>query len=260
MKPPIIIFTDLDGTLLDEKYSYQDALPVLTVLKRKKFPIIFCSGKTNAEQEVIRNEMGVNYPSIVEDGSAIYIPKGYFKEKQCELVDNYEVIVLGVKFEKIREEIEGLKKKYMIKNFFYMTDQEVAELTGLSLKGAKLAKDREFSETVVKADEKALKELKKKFNVVLGGRFIHVFGKGSDKGKAVKLLTETYRKDFGNVKTIGIGNSYNDEPMLKAVDIPAIVKNPDGNWADLKIDNIYKVDEIGPKGWTEVVRKFVLEE
>lgn len=257
MKLTVIIFTDLDGTLLDENYSYQDALPVLNVLKKKKVPIIFCSGKTKAEQEVIKSDMGVNYPSIVEDGSAIYIPKGYFKEKQGELVDNYEVIVLGVRFEKIRKEIEGLRNKYMIKSFFYMSDKEVAELTGLSLKGAKLARNREFSETVVEADEKVLKELRKKFNVVLGGRFIHVFGKGSDKGKAVKFLTEIYRKDFVNVKTIGIGNSYTDEPMLRAVDIPALVKNPDGNWADLKIDKIYKSNGIGSKGWGEVVRKFV---
>ncbi|MBZ9573071.1 HAD hydrolase family protein, partial [Patescibacteria group bacterium] len=125
---------------------------------------------------------------------------------------------------------------------------------------AKLAKNRDFSETVVEADEKALKELKKKFNVVLGGKFIHIFGKGSDKGKAVKLLTEMYRKDFGNVTTIGIGNSYTDEPMLRAVDISAIVKNPDGNWADLKIDKIHKANGIGPKGWAEVVNKFVLGE
>lgn len=260
MKSPILIFTDLDGTLLDEKYSYQDTLQVLTVLKRKKVPIIFCSGKTKDEQEVIKTEMGVNDPFIVEDGSAIYIPKGYFKEKQGELVGNYEVIVLGVKFENIINEIKVLKRKYMIKNFFDISDQEVAELTGLSLEGAKLAKDREFSETVVEADEKALKELKKKFNVAIGGKFIHVFGKGADKGKAVKLLTDIFRKDFRNVKTVGIGNSYTDEPMLKAVQIPAIVKNPDGNWANLKIDEIYKADSIGPKGWTEVVRKFVLEE
>ncbi|MBZ9573076.1 HAD hydrolase family protein, partial [Patescibacteria group bacterium] len=96
----MIIFTDLDGTLLDENYSYEDALLVLNVLKKKKVPIIFCSGKTEGEQEVIKSEIGLNYPFIVEDGSAIYIPKEYFKEKQGEFLDNYEVIVLGVLFEK----------------------------------------------------------------------------------------------------------------------------------------------------------------
>jgi hypothetical protein len=48
--------------------------------------------------------------------------------------------------------------------------------------------------------------------------------------------------------------------MLRAVDIPAIVRNTDGNWADLKIEGLYKADGIGPKGWVEVVRKIVLGE
>ena len=254
-----IIFTDLDGTLLDENYSFEDALSVLNVLKEKRIPIIFCSGKTRVEQELFNNKMGITNPFIVEDGSAIYIPKGYFKERQGEAVDNYEVIVLGTGFEEIRKNIVSLRDKHMIESYYTMSNEAVAKTTGLSLEDAKLAKNKEFSETIVKADEKALDELRKNFNVVIGGRFIHVFGKGADKGRAVKLLTEIYSK-FEDVKTIGLGNSYNDEPMLRSVDVPVIVKNPDGNWADLKIEKIYKANGVGPKGWVEVVRKMVLGE
>jgi len=96
--------------------------------------------------------------------------------------------------------------------------------------------------------------LKKKFNVVKGGKFIQVFGKGADKGKAVKILSDIYR-DFGTITTIGIGNAQNDEKMLEVVDIPAIVKNPDGSWANLKIDKIYKAARIGPAGWVEIIKK-----
>ena len=252
-----VIFTDLDGTLLDENYSYSEALPVLNILKEKNVPVIFCSAKTRTEQEVIREEMGINHPFIAEDGSAIYIPAGYFGRRVGEVVDGYEVVVLGVRFEEIQKEIEKLRKRYRIKGYYNMSDEEVAKVTGLSLEDAKRAKQREFSETIVEADEEALEELKKKFNVVIGGRFIHIFGKGADKGKAVRILTDMYREISREVTTIGIGNSYNDEPMLRAVDIPAIVKNPEG-WADLKIENIYKAEGVGPQGWAEVVRKFVL--
>jgi len=254
-----IIFTDLDGTLLDENYSSEDALPVLNVLKKKKIPIILCSAKTRTEQEVIRNKLGTIHPFIVENGSAIYIPKGYFEKRSGDIVDGYEVIVLGERSEKVTKEIEGLREKYLIKGYYNMTDDEVAKVTGLSLEDAKHAKNREFGETVVKADKNALVELAKKFNVVPGGRFIQVFGKGADKGKAVRILSDLYRRQ-GDVTTVGIGNSYNDEPMLRAVDLPAIVRNPDGNLADLKIEKIYKADEIGPKGWVEVVRKLILGE
>ncbi len=253
-----IIFTDLDGTLLDKNYSYKKDLPVLKILRKKKVPIIFCSAKTKAEQEVIRKNMKINHPFIVENGSAIYFPKGYFSKKVGEIKGRYEIIVLGTKSEELRKEIKKLKKKYKIKGYQDMSDKEVAEVTGLDLKNAKLAKKREFGETIVDADKKALEELKKKFNVVKGGRFLQVFGYRADKGKAVKILSNLY-KEFEKITTIGIGNSQNDEPMLKVVDIPAIVKNPDGNWADLKIDGIYKSREVGPEGWVKVVKKFVLD-
>lgn len=246
--------------MLDENYTYDDALPVLNTLKERNVPIIFCSAKTRTEQEVIRKKMEIYHPFIVEDGSAVYMPAGYFGERKGEVINGYEVIILGVRFEEIAKEIEKVRKRYPIKGYHHMTVEEVAEVTGLSIEEAKLAKQREFSETVVEASEEALEELKKKFNVVIGGRFIHVFGKGADKGKAVRILTNLYREKYGNVTTIGVGNSYNDEPMLRAVDIPAIVRNPDGKWADLKIENIYRANGIGPKGWAEVVKKFVLGE
>lgn len=70
-----VIFTDLDNTLLDSRYSYEDAKDVLEILKEKEIPIVFCSAKTKYEQEVIRKKIGIKDPFIVEDGSAIYIPK-----------------------------------------------------------------------------------------------------------------------------------------------------------------------------------------
>ncbi len=252
-----VVFTDLDGTLLDENYSFDYAKPTIDKLKSLGVPIVFCSAKTKAEQEVFRAEMGINDPFIVEDGSAIYVPKGYFARRCGEPRDGYEVIVLGVEYEKIVNKIEELRKKYEIKSYYFMSVEEVAKVTGLSLELAKLAKIREFSETIVFAEEEALKELEKDFNVVIGGRFIHVYGKNADKGKAVRILTGLYRELYGDVVTVGIGNSYTDEPMLRAVDIPALVKNPDC-WADINIKNLYKAEGIATVGWVEVVEKFVL--
>lgn len=103
----IIIFTDLDGTLLDENYSYDYAIPTIRELKRMNIPIIFCSAKTRAEQEIFRARMGINDPFIVEDGSAIYIPRGYFKRRCGEPTNGYEVIVLGVRYEEIVKRLKS---------------------------------------------------------------------------------------------------------------------------------------------------------
>ncbi len=251
-----VIFTDLDGTLLDYDYSFEPAKGVIERLKDLKIPIIFCSAKTRAEQEFFRNKMGVKDPFIVEDGSCIYVPPNYFGRRIWELRGGYEANVLGVEYERIVERIEELRRRYDILSYHFMSVEEVAKVTGLSLELAKLAKEREFSETVVRAEEEALDELRRDFNVVIGGRFVHVYGKNADKGKAVRTLTSLFRELYGEVVTVGIGNSYTDEPMLKAVDIPALVRNPDG-WADLSV-NAYKAEGVATLGWVEVVEKLVL--
>ena len=54
-KPELIIFTDLDGTLLDFRYSYKEAVPALNLIRKKNIPLIICSSKTRAEIEKCRN-------------------------------------------------------------------------------------------------------------------------------------------------------------------------------------------------------------
>jgi HAD superfamily hydrolase (TIGR01484 family) len=46
----LLVFTDLDGTLLDHHtYSFEPALPALNSLKEKNIPLIICTSKTRAE-------------------------------------------------------------------------------------------------------------------------------------------------------------------------------------------------------------------
>ena len=251
-----IIFTDLDGTLLDKSYRCDKAIPLIERLKEKEVPIVFVSAKTRFEQEVFRKMLDISDPFIVEDGSAIFFPKNYFGKDVGDYFDGYEAIVLGISYDKIVERLKELRKKYRVLSYYFMSVEEVARVTGLSLEMAELAKRREFSETIVEIDERALEELKSEFNVLIGGKFIHVYGKNADKGKAVKITTNLFRELYGDVLTVGIGNSYTDIPMLRAVDIPALVKNPDG-WIDVDFD-VYKADGIATDGWIEVVKKFVL--
>ncbi len=274
-----VIFTDLDGTLLDENYEWRTAEGTLQKLKELDIPVVFCSAKTRAEQRKLRKEMEINHPYIVEDGSAIVIPA------DCELYrivngredmekiindrveiysDKNEVIIkLGVDYDEILDFLLKLKNseecKDCLKFYGIMDVDEIAEVTGLNRKMAELAKKREFSETLVSYSDEALRRIEERFAAVVGGRFVHVYGKGADKGKAVKIITELYTRLYGKTPvTFGIGNSYTDIPMLKAVDYPAIVKNVDG-WIDIKeIPNVYKAEGVATAGWVEVVENLVL--
>lgn len=259
-----IIFTDLDGTLLDSKtYSYEKSLAAINRLKGKGIPIIFCSAKTRAEQEVYRRELGLFHPFIVENGSAIFIPRAYFPLKfdYHKAVDDLLVIELSIPYGKVRKLLVKISKEndFRFTGFADMSAAEVAEITGLNIESAKLAKHREYDEPV-RFDSSAEKDLSKFFaklgevglNWAYGGRLYHVLG-GGDKGKAVKILSGLYRKLWGEIKTVGLGNGRNDLSMLSQVDIPILVQKRDYSWEDINLPRLRKVQGVGPEGWSRAI-------
>ena len=77
-----VIFTDMDGTLLDHHtYSFAAAEPTLGKLPTKGIPVIPNTSKTYAEMVQLRDKIGLNGPFIIENGAAAYIPHGFFKQK-----------------------------------------------------------------------------------------------------------------------------------------------------------------------------------
>ena len=66
---------------------------------------------------------------------------------------------------------------------------------------------------------------------------------------------ELFEQEFGEIETIGIGDSENDLPMLASVDIPILVQKEPGRWAEVDSAKIYKVDGVGPVGWSKAVKE-----
>jgi mannosyl-3-phosphoglycerate phosphatase len=262
--PSFIVYSDIDGTFADANYSYKKALPALELLKKKEIPLIFCTSKTRAEIEVYRQDLGIKDPFISENGGGIYIPKDYFREPTGGvLMDDYMVIELGTPYSRLKEILEGIKNSAgcEIVGFGDMSAEEIAEDSGLDLKSAKLAKEREYDEPFrIKGTgreiEKTLKLIEShKLNYTKGGRYYHITG-DNDKGKAVRILTGFYIKENPGIKSIGLGDGYNDIPMLENVDFPVLIKRPDGTHIEFK--KATKSGLIGPEGWNEVVSEMFL--
>jgi mannosyl-3-phosphoglycerate phosphatase len=271
MKP--VIFTDLDGTLLDySSYSFGKAQLALGILKKKRIPLVLCSSKTGKEIEHYRKMLGNRHPFISENGGGIFIPKDYFKFKVrvpgVPVVDenNYKVVRLGVRYAHLRKTIMELRSEGLrLKGFGDMSIEEVASLTGLSLEEAEMAKMRDFDEPFIfygdETEPRGLIEAitSKGFNVTQG-RFFHILG-GSDKGRAVSILIGLYKKKFREIMTIAIGDSPNDIPMLEKVDYPVIVKKHDGSYdPHIFLPNIKKARGIGPGGWNRAVLDIVRDQ
>lgn len=262
-----LVFTDLDGTLLHPvSYSYAAALDSVRRLQEARIPIVFCSAKTMAEQQVYRQELGVKDPFIIENGAAIVVPKDYFHFpfSFSRVTDDYFIIELGVPYAEVRNKLKGLcgEREDRITCFGDLSTEEVAKVTGLNLLMAGLAKKREYSETIIIAGNKkhlesTLATIKEAgLSYTFGGKFYEVY-QGGDKGKAVKILIELFKLNFGNVYTIGIGDSLNDVEMLAAVDQPILVQTENNRWNKLKVENLRRVTGIGPEGWAKAASELL---
>ena len=74
-----LIFTDLDGSLLDHNtYSFAPAAELLLELEQQQIPVIPVTSKTRAEVMALRQTLHNEHPFIIENGAAICIPKQYF--------------------------------------------------------------------------------------------------------------------------------------------------------------------------------------
>lgn len=263
----LVVFTDLDGTLLDRAtYSYAAAMPALELLRRKNVPIVFCSAKTMAEQEVYRKELGICDPFIVENGGAIFVPHGYFPFdfNYDRTISSYSVIELGIPYHEVRAILARIRAEIGIdfKGFGDMSPEEVAKETGLDLDMARRAKEREYDETLKlegsrETINRVLNAIKKEgLNYSHGGTFCDVM-RGNDKGRAATILIELFRRKLDKIQTIGLGDSLNDQPLLSTVDIPVLVKKPEGQWEELDLPRLRRVQGVGPVGWRQAMEEFI---
>jgi mannosyl-3-phosphoglycerate phosphatase family protein len=265
----LIVFTDLDGTLLDyPHYSFQDALPALDLLREKDVPLVISSSKTRKEIEYYRVRLANTQPFISENGGGIFIPTGYFdgcviSSASISEEDGYEVIRLGADYFHLRNALDNLRKEgFTVKGFGDMTVEEVAEIAHMSIDEAEMAKLRDFDEPFLfdGNDEEIARlteSIRAKGFSVTQGRFFHILG-NSDKGKAVSILSKLYREKFGQILTVAIGDSPNDVAMLEKVDIPVIVQKPNGTYdKGIAVDTLMRAEGIGPYGWNKAVARIV---
>ena len=262
----IVVFTDLDGTLLDEN-TYSPYLSELALrdLQSLGVAVVFCSSKTRAEQQVLRQELDVVDPYIVENGSSIIVPPqsvtvagSYFEES-----DGTKIIVLGETIDNIGEALKdiSIRKDIAFQSFSNLSDEQLAQITGLDLESVRRAKKREFSETIVtKFRASELEAFVSECSLyglhcVQGGRFLSVLGQGADKGIAVQTLTGLYRHRHEKVITVGVGDSPNDLPMLRAVDYPYLVLRPNGHFASVVVEGLNYVEAVGPQGFSLMVEE-----
>lgn len=266
----VLIFTDLDGTLLDHyNYNFQPATCILHILEEAHIPVIPVTSKTRSELLSLRKALNNHDPFVVENGAAIFIPKSFFNHQPQDTDECEEFWVRS--FAPRRSYwvalLETLSERFP-KQFTYFSKlgtEGIREMTGLSAEEAELANQREFSEPVLWLGDDVNKEkfrdalLEEGIWIVEGGRFLHL-SNGCDKGKAVEWLKAFYqaRDPETPIHTIALGDSHNDLTMLEAADQPIIIRSPTKHPPLLRTSQpVIKSRLTGPEGWADTVSRYL---
>lgn len=262
---PLLIISDLDGTLLEHhSYRWEAASPWINILRQHEIPLVLCSAKSAAEIIDWQNEFSLTgQPFIAENGAVIQLDARWSDS------EDYPRLLTGIHHEELFSILDRLREKFGFKFtcFADVDESTLCELTGLTRKQASLAKLNEASETLIWRDSDemmtAFSDQLMMLGLVLlqGGRFWHVLDMQAGKDKALHWLQEQFRQRDGKQRiTIGLGDSPSDALLLDSVDYAVIVKGYSRQTITLQNDSpqrVYRSQSYGPEGWKEGLDHFI---
>ena len=251
------VISDVDGTLMDHSYDLTPAKETIKTLQKLSIPVILCTSKTASEVKVIREELNLTDPYIVENGAAIYGES---------LKDVNGEIILGEKYEILEEILNLISKEidYKLIPLNNLNNQEATQLTGLEGNSLNLMRDRHWSMPFLNPPsflEKKINICCKKFKVDIfkGNRMSHLLSTNSNKGIAINALKKY--SNIQNIQIIGLGDSPNDLPLLLNSDIKIVIPGKDGPnlllLDQLKDSEFTLATEPNGYGWKSEINKLI---
>jgi mannosyl-3-phosphoglycerate phosphatase len=252
-RPALLVFTDLDGTLLDhEDYSHAAAEPALERLRAAGIPVILASSKTAAEIAPLRERLGLSrHPAIVENGA------GILEAGAAPAAGAGHYAELRARLDQVPAALRAL-----FAGFGDWDADEIARRTGLSRDEAALARRRQHSEPGLWSGDEAGKE---SFVAALrgqgiavreGGRFLTLSFGGTKAGRMAEIAAR-HPTPF----VVALGDAPNDREMLEQADLGFVIANPhrpalpplDGEAQG----HIQRIDAAGPKGWNLAMQRVI---
>jgi len=252
----ILIFTDLDATLLHrDTFKFEEIKDYIKQLISKGIFIIPNTSKTEREILEFNNELGTSLPYISENGAAINGLDLLNSNLPKELILSREKDNLMKIFEKLVPKELQNKCKWLSE----MNKKKQSLIFGLENEQLKMALDRKYTIPFIfegnKNERNKLSKIVKNkgLNLQEGGRVINLTDK-VNKSKALQVFVRFFKKNNKNVKTIAVGDNYNDLDMLKVSDFPCLVFNDKFTLDQIPINDLIITNKPSPEGWADVIK------
>lgn len=250
---PLLVFSDLDGTLIShDTYRWDAARPALAHLHSIGAGVVLASSKTAPEIIGLRSDMGLEaWPAIVENGAGVLAAHATETPPDTD-------------YRRLREILARLPDdlRATFQGFGDLGAEGVAKITGLPLTDAQNAKKRAFSEPGLwhgsDAGRAAFLAALGQHGITAreGGRFL-TLSFGHTKADRMAEIIATNRPKV----TLALGDAPNDIEMLQTADHGVIVANPHRTpLPPLETEaagRITRTTLSGPHGWNRAVLDFV---
>ncbi len=246
-----IVFTDLDGTLLEDDGSLSpEAREALDALKRSDVPVIPLTSKTRRELERWLAVLHAGDAGAFENGA------GSLFEGECGILPG------AVSARDLRPVFDALRRQtgLPLVSFEEIPDDEMTRLTGLAPRDAAAAREREYDLPFVAPPDASEVLARARLSrpdvqLVRGGRFWHLSGR-HDKADALRLLLAR----LGGGMTVGLGDAPSDAAFLRIVDRPVLVPGRTGVDAALAaaVPGAATAPAPAGAGWAAAVRSLGL--
>ncbi|MBI4545920.1 MAG: hypothetical protein HY703_12040 [Gemmatimonadetes bacterium] len=271
VSPRLLIFSDLDGCLLDaESYALGPAEPVLRMLRSQGIPLVLCTTKTRSEIVALYSMLGGRYVTVLEDGAGILVPPATLPchPSGARMTREGAFLSLSIPYSAVRRHFAALRRHMRggVVGFGDLTVPEVARLTRLPLSAARRARRREFDEPFyfLREDREQQRRARRfardrGLRIMHGGRLFHLHG-NTDKGVGARLVRRMMGQDGRRWRVAALGDGALDAPLLRMADIAVIIPGLDGRpdpalrrrlpWA--------RVAALpGPAGWAQAVQEML---
>ena len=242
-----LIFTDLDGTLLDRRYDLKSAAAVMDSLHQDGCLCVPASSKTHAEMVELSNFRKFPSPYIFENGSGLSWPSARAPE------------LMGRSAEEISDLLDHIRDEHMFnfRLFRDISEVEIAGRTGLTEVGARKAKARQASMPLIWFDtHESLERFREilgfiGLQAVSGGLFQTVLDKRCSKAAAMLSIAKPFNRGACRPELVACGDAENDLEMMALADTAVLFPNKAGQYVSFDHPRLHFAPSAGHEQWLQ---------